>query len=104
MWRLAQHAEILLQSLIGCYLVTIFGLNLGRLTSRAMCLFYQAATEELLYLLRDIFCLFSHEQIDLTWSNSVVVFDYFKPPEPPTFDSKANTISAEVGRLWIPAF
>jgi len=38
-------------------------------------------------------------QIALTWSNSVVVFDYFKPPEPPTFDSKANTISAEVQNL-----
>lgn len=24
------------------------------------------------------------------------MFDYFKPPELPTFDSKANTISAEV--------
>ncbi|XP_078360870.1 calcineurin-binding protein cabin-1-like isoform X1 [Oculina patagonica] len=38
-------------------------------------------------------------QIALTWSNSVVVFDYFKPPEPPTFDSKSNTISAEVQNL-----
>ncbi|RMX51696.1 hypothetical protein pdam_00008112, partial [Pocillopora damicornis] len=38
-------------------------------------------------------------QIALTWSNSVGVFDYFKPPQPPTFDSKSNTISAEVQNL-----
>ena len=40
-------------------------------------------------------------QIALTWSNSVGVFDYFKPPQPPTFDSKSNTISAEVTRSLI---
>ena len=47
--------------------------------------------------------LFLSYQIVLTWSNSVVVFDYFKPPQPPTFDSKANTITAEV-RFLASAF
>ncbi|XP_031557657.1 calcineurin-binding protein cabin-1-like [Actinia tenebrosa] len=38
-------------------------------------------------------------QIPLTWRNSAVVFNYFKPPELPTFDSKTNTISTEVQNL-----
>ncbi|XP_048581850.1 calcineurin-binding protein cabin-1 isoform X3 [Nematostella vectensis] len=38
-------------------------------------------------------------QIPLTWQNSAVVFNYFKPPELPTFDSKTNTISTEVQNL-----
>lgn len=73
------------------------------------------AREELVRDLEQCFlCLYGHpskkakarglqehnsSQIALTWSNSAVVFDYFKPPEPPTFDSKANTITAEVQNL-----
>lgn len=73
------------------------------------------AREELVRDLEQCFlCLYGHpskkakargllehnsSQLPLTWSNSVVVFDYFKPPELPTFDSKANTISAEVQNL-----
>lgn len=73
------------------------------------------AREELVRDLEQCFlCLYGHpskkakarglqehnsSQISLTWSNSVVVFDYFKPPEPPTFDSKTNTITAEVQNL-----
>lgn len=73
------------------------------------------AKEELVRDLEQCFlCLYGHpskkakargllehnsSQIALTWSNSVVVFDYFKPPELPTFDSKANTISSEVQNL-----
>ncbi|KAJ7387336.1 Calcineurin-binding protein cabin-1 [Desmophyllum pertusum] len=74
-----------------------------------------AAREELVRDLEQCFlCLYGHPSkkakargllehnsspIALTWSNSVVVFDYFKPPEPPTFESKSNTISAEVQNL-----
>ncbi|XP_015763214.1 PREDICTED: calcineurin-binding protein cabin-1-like [Acropora digitifera] len=62
------------------------------------------AREELVRDLEQCFlCLYGHPskkaKISLTWSNSVVVFDYFKPPEPPTFDSKTNTITAEVQNL-----
>ena len=39
-------------------------------------------------------------QIPLTWTNSAVVFDYFKPQELPTFDGRTNTISTEVQNLF----
>ena len=35
-------------------------------------------------------------QILLTWPNSEVVFEFFKPAALPTFEDKTNTVTSEV--------